>query len=63
MMQTLQYVAEMMPRHTAPGHLRESKPVYLTTTGHIYNSAGMCKHANVILDSYCILLKMHILKV
>lgn len=39
-----------------------ASPVYLTTTGHIYNSAGMCKHANVILDCYCILLKIHILK-
>lgn len=51
MMQTLQCVAAMMPRHTAPG-ASGSKPVYSTTTGHIYNSAGMCKHANVILDSY-----------
>jgi len=34
--------------------------VYLTTTGRIYHSAGLCNHRNVIL--YCIVLKIYILK-
>lgn len=35
-------------------------PVCLTTAGHIYHSAGLCNHRNIILHSYCISIKIHI---
>lgn len=49
--------------HSAAGAPQGAIPVCLTTAGHIYHSAGLCNHRNIIQCNYHISLKIHILKV